>query len=55
MEFLLAIPIVALAAGGLALGLAWRRPVRTSCSGLTCLPDAPRCAGCPRRRAEAAR
>ncbi|MGR3322946.1 MAG: hypothetical protein ACU0DK_13550 [Pseudooceanicola sp.] len=48
MEMLIAIPIVLLAAGGLALGLAFGRgPIRGSCGGAACSAG---CAGCPRRR-----
>ncbi len=49
MEALLAIAIVALAAGGLAAGLAFRgRPPQTSCGGMSCV-GGEACAGCPNR------
>ncbi|MDO5603657.1 MAG: (Na+)-NQR maturation NqrM [Paracoccus sp. (in: a-proteobacteria)] len=51
MEFLIAIVIFALAAGGLALGLAFGRPpVQGSCGGIACLPGKPACDDCPNRR-----
>lgn len=50
MELLIAPLIVLLATGGLALGLMVRgHALQTSCSGLACLPDDVRCAGCPKR------
>jgi hypothetical protein len=50
MELFLAVIIVCLSAGGLALGLMLGgRAPRTACDGLACLPES-RCAGCPRRR-----
>jgi hypothetical protein len=50
MELIIAPLIVLLATGGLALGLMVRgRALQTSCSGLACLPDDARCAGCPKR------
>lgn len=50
MEYVLAIVIVCLAAGGLALGLALGRgPVKGSCGGAACIPGAA-CLGCTRRR-----
>lgn len=50
METLLAIMIVALAAGGLGLGLAFGKgPVRTSCGAADRLASG-RCADCPLRR-----
>lgn len=49
MELLIAIPIVLLAVGGLALGLALGRgPIRGSCGGATCDAGGA-CAGCLRR------
>ena len=49
MELLIAIPIVLLAVGGLALGLACGRgPIRGSCGGAACEAGGA-CAGCPRR------
>ena len=51
MEFIFATAIVVLATAGMALGAMLRgRPLQTSCSGLSCLPDETRCAGCPHRR-----
>ncbi len=51
MEVLFAIPIVALAAAGLGLGLMLGRgPARTSCGAADRLPH-DRCADCPLRRA----
>ena len=54
-EVLLATAIVALAAGGLGLGLAFGRgPVRSSCGAADRL-DHDRCVDCPlRRRSEGA-
>ncbi|SCY97504.1 hypothetical protein SAMN02927923_03158 [Microvirga guangxiensis] len=50
MELLFALVIVLLVTGGLSLGLMLHgQPLRSSCSGMTCLPDEARCAGCPRR------
>lgn len=52
MELLLALVIVVLVAAGMGLGLVLRgEPLRSSCSGMACLPDETRCAGCPQRRA----
>ncbi|WP_323019411.1 (Na+)-NQR maturation NqrM [Pararhodobacter sp.] len=49
MELLLGIVVVLLAAGGLALGLAFGRgPVKGSCGGMACLKDVA-CEGCPHR------
>ncbi|MDO5611780.1 MAG: hypothetical protein Q4G14_00875 [Paracoccus sp. (in: a-proteobacteria)] len=49
MEFLFAILVIALAAGGLALGLVFgRRPVSTSCGSMDCVPGL-RCTDCPNR------
>ncbi|PTW99417.1 (Na+)-NQR maturation NqrM [Pararhodobacter aggregans] len=49
MELLLGIAVVLLAAGGLALGLAFGRgPVKGSCGGMACLKDVA-CEGCPHR------
>ncbi|MDF0601863.1 hypothetical protein P1J78_14045 [Psychromarinibacter sp. C21-152] len=54
MELLLAIVITALAAGGLALGLALRgKPPQTACEGTACA-GGERCAGCPNREKDAA-
>lgn len=51
MEFVMAIAIVCLAAGGLATGLALGRgPVKGSCGGTTCVPGAA-CMGCTQRKA----
>jgi len=50
MEMLLAIGIMVLAAGGLAVGLVLTgRPPETSCEGMSCVGGA-RCEGCPKRR-----
>jgi len=50
MELLIAIPVVLLAVGGLALGLALGRgPIKGSCGGITCVAGGA-CAACPRRR-----
>lgn len=50
MEILLAILVFALAAGGLAAGLALTgRPPRTACDGAACHGGGA-CAGCPNRR-----
>lgn len=52
MEFLLALVLVVLVAVGMGMGFVLRgEPLRSSCSGMACLPDQPRCAGCPRRKA----
>ncbi|MDO5631768.1 MAG: hypothetical protein Q4G22_08015 [Paracoccus sp. (in: a-proteobacteria)] len=49
MEFLFAILVICLAAGGLALGLIFgRRPVSTSCGSMDCVPGV-RCTDCPNR------
>ncbi|MDO5704455.1 MAG: hypothetical protein Q4G49_05185 [Paracoccus sp. (in: a-proteobacteria)] len=49
MEFLLAVIVIALAAGGLALGMAFGgRPVSTSCGSMDCVPGI-RCTDCPNR------
>ena len=49
MEIIFGIAVFALAAGGLALGLALgRRPVSTSCGGIDCVPGAA-CDDCPNR------
>lgn len=54
MEMLLGIVVVLLAAGGLALGLAFGRgPVKGSCGGMACLKDVA-CEGCPHRSGERA-
>lgn len=54
MEFLLALVIIVLVAAGMGLGLVLRgAPLQSSCSGMACLPDKARCAGCPRRKASA--
>lgn len=50
MEFLLAVLIFSLAAGGLGLGLALGRAAPKSCSGQSCAAGSA-CAGCPRRKA----
>ncbi len=51
MELLLALGVFLLAAGGLALGLAFGRgPVKGSCGGMACLKDVA-CDGCPNRAA----
>lgn len=50
MELIIAPLIVLLVTGGLALGLIVRgHGLQTSCSGLACLPEDARCAGCPKR------
>ena len=50
MEMLFAPVIVFLVALCLGLGLLLRgRPLQSSCGGMSCLPDAARCAGCPNR------
>ncbi|MDO5647083.1 hypothetical protein [Paracoccus sp. (in: a-proteobacteria)] len=49
-QLLIAIVIMVLACGGLALGLMFGRgPVKTSCGGMECLPG-PRCHDCPNRK-----
>lgn len=49
MELVLGIVVVLLAAGGLALGLAFGRgPARNSCGGMACLVGVT-CEGCPHR------
>ncbi|MFN3846077.1 MAG: hypothetical protein ACK4RZ_09690 [Paracoccaceae bacterium] len=49
MELVLAVAIMALAAGGLGLGLLLGRgPALTSCSAAACLPEG-RCDDCPLR------
>jgi hypothetical protein len=54
MEMIFAPVIVLLATAGLALGLILRgRPLQSSCGGMSCLPDAVRCAACPRKLQEA--
>lgn len=54
MELIFAPAIVLLATAGLALGLILRgRPLQSSCSGMSCLPDAVRCAACPKRLQQA--
>lgn len=54
MEMIFAPVIVLLATAGLALGLILRgRPLHSSCGGMACLPDAVRCAACPKRLQEA--
>jgi hypothetical protein len=50
MELILALALMLLVTVALALGVMLRgEPLRNSCSGLSCLPDDARCAGCPRR------
>ncbi len=52
MELLLALVIMVLVAAGMGLGLVLRgEPLRSSCSGMACLPDEARCTGCPHRKA----
>lgn len=53
MEFVFAILIVALAAGGLAVGLVFAgRPPQGSCGGLACI-NGVRCEGCPNHKRDA--
>lgn len=50
MELILATALVLLVTAALALGAMLRgEPLRNSCSGMSCLPDDARCAGCSRR------
>ncbi|MCV2879593.1 (Na+)-NQR maturation NqrM [Sedimentimonas flavescens] len=52
VALLLALGIVLLAVGGLALGMVFGRgPIKGSCGGMACLKDVA-CEGCPHRRAE---
>lgn len=52
MELLFALAILLLVTCGLSVGLLFRgEPLRSSCGGLTCLPDDSRCVGCPNRNA----
>jgi hypothetical protein len=51
MELAFASVIVVLVAAGMGLGVMLRgRPLQTSCSGVSCLPDEARCEGCPHHR-----
>ena len=51
MEFVFAILLFALAAGGLGIGLAVGRAPPKSCSGTSACAAGSACAGCPRARA----
>ncbi|WEJ35050.1 hypothetical protein [Devosia sp. SD17-2] len=54
MEMIFAPVIVLFTTAGLALGLILRgRPLQSSCGGMSCLPDADRCAACPKKLREA--
>lgn len=49
MTFLITLALVVLAIGGLSLGvILGREPIKGSCGGLACIPDAS-CAACPKR------